>query len=118
MDLEQERRLVRVEESVRQYLVRVCRTTREHPAVELGASPRGTLFLYQTAQALAAIRGRDYVLPDDVKYLAPFVLTHRIIISPQVKLRGRTGEEVVREIVESVPVPVEGEAVALAGTTA
>ncbi len=112
-----ERRRVRVEESVREYLVRVCRTTREHPAVELGASPRGTLFLYQTAQALAAIRGRDYVLPDDVKYLAPFVLTHRIIISPQVKLRGRTGEEVVREIVASVPAPVEEEAVAPAWLT-
>jgi len=118
MEMGQERRLVRVEESVREYLVRVCRTTREHPAVELGASPRGTLFLYQTAQALAAIRGRDYVLPDDVKYLAPFVLTHRIIISPQVKLRGRTGEEVVREIVESVPVPVEDEAVTFAKPTA
>jgi MoxR-like ATPase len=109
MDMGQKRRQVRVEESVRQYLVRVCRTTREHPSVELGASPRGTLFLYQTAQALAAIRGRDYVLPDDVKYLAPFVLTHRIIIGPQVKLRGRTSEEVVREIVESVPAPVDDE---------
>ncbi len=103
----QARRQVRVEQSVREYLIQVCRTTREHSAVELGASPRGTLFLYQTAQALAAIRGRDYVLPDDVKYLAPFVLTHRIIISPQIKLRGRTGEEVVRGIVEAVPAPVE-----------
>jgi MoxR-like ATPase len=102
-----ERRKVRVEASVREYLVRVCRTTREHPSVELGASPRGTLFLYQTAQALAALRGRDYVLPDDVKYLAPIVLTHRIILSPQVKLRGRTPEEIVREIVMSVPAPVE-----------
>ncbi len=63
--------------------------------------------LGQTAQALAALRGRDYVLPDDVKYLAPIVLTHRIILSPQVKLRGRTPEEIVREIVVSVPAPVE-----------
>jgi MoxR-like ATPase len=105
--MQRERRNVRVEASVREYLVRVCRTTREHPSVELGASPRGTLFLYQTAQALAALRGRDFVLPDDVKYLAPVVLTHRIILSPQVKLRGRTSEEIVREIVASVPVPVE-----------
>ncbi len=105
--MQRERRAVRVEASVREYLVQVCRTTRDHPSVELGASPRGSLFLYQTAQALAALRGRDYVLPDDVKYLAPFVLTHRIIISPQVKLRGRTSEDVVREIVASVPVPVE-----------
>jgi MoxR-like ATPase len=105
--MQRERCNVRVEASVRDYLVRVCRTTREHPSVELGTSPRGTLFLYQTVQALAALRGRDYTLPDDVKYLAPFVLTHRIILSPQVKLRGRTSEEVVREIVASVPAPVE-----------
>jgi MoxR-like ATPase len=105
--MQEESRRVRVEESVREYIVRVCRTTRGHPAVELGASPRGTLFLYKTSQALAALRGRDYVIPDDVKYLAPYVLTHRLIISPQTRLRGRTGEEIVREVVESVAVPVE-----------
>ena len=107
LSMQEESRRVRVEESVRGYIVRVCRATRGHPAVELGASPRGTLFLYKTAQALAALRGRDYVIPDDVKYLAPFVLTHRLIISPQTRLRGRTGEEIVREVVESVAVPVE-----------
>jgi MoxR-like ATPase len=105
--MQEESRRVRVEESVREYIVQVCRTTRGHPAVELGASPRGTLFLYKTSQALAALRGRDYVIPDDVKYLAPYVLTHRLIISPQTRLRGRTGEEIVREVVESVAVPVE-----------
>ena len=107
LDMQQQRREVRVEASVREYLVQVCRATREHSAIELGASPRGTLFLYQTAQALAALRGRDFVLPDDIKYLAPFVLTHRLILSPQVKLRGRTSEDIVKEIVESVPAPVE-----------
>ncbi|HID87890.1 MAG TPA: MoxR family ATPase, partial [Anaerolineae bacterium] len=107
LSMQEESRRVRVEESVRGYIVRVCRATRGHPAVELGASPRGTLFLYKTAQALAALRGRDYVIPDDVKYLAPYVLTHRLIISPQTRLRGRTGEEIVREVVESVAVPVE-----------
>ena len=105
--MQEESRRVRVEESVREYIVRVCRTTRGHPAVELGASPRGTLFLYKTSQALAALRGRDYVIPDDVKVLAPYVLTHRLIISPQTRLRGRTGEEIVKEVVESVAVPVE-----------
>ena len=75
--------------------------------MELGVSPRGTLALYKTAQALAAIRGRPYVIPDDVKKLAPYVLTHRIIISSQTRLRGRTPEEVMMEIVNSVPVPVE-----------
>jgi MoxR-like ATPase len=96
-----------VEESVREYVVRVTRATREHPAVELGVSPRGTLALYRTAQALAALRGRDYVIPDDIKHLAPSVLTHRIIIHPQTRLRGRTPEQVITEIVDSVPVPVE-----------
>jgi MoxR-like ATPase len=100
-------RQVRVEQSVREYIVQVVRATREHQAAELGVSPRGTMALYKTAQALAAIRGREFVIPDDVKHLAPHVLTHRIIISPQTRLRGRTPEEVVMEVVGSVPVPVE-----------
>jgi MoxR-like ATPase len=102
-----EARSVRVEESVRNYIVSIVRATREHPAVELGASPRGSLALHRTSQALAAIRGRDFVIPDDVKYMAPFVLTHRVIISPQTRLRGRTAAEILREIVGNVPVPVE-----------
>jgi MoxR-like ATPase len=105
--MQEQVRSVLVEESVRQYVVRVVRATREHPAVELGVSPRGTLALYRTAQALAALRGRTFVIPDDVKYLAPSVLTHRLIISPQTRLRGRRPEEIVAEIVGSVPVPVE-----------
>lgn len=100
-------RLVRVEPSVRQYLIKVARATREHPAVELGASPRGTLALYRACQALAALRGRDFVLPDDVKALAAVVLTHRLLISPQTRLRGRRPEEVLQEVVDTVPVPVE-----------
>ncbi|MBI5304856.1 MAG: MoxR family ATPase [Chloroflexi bacterium] len=100
-------RHVRVETSVRQYIIAIVRATREHSAVELGASPRGSLYLYHAAQALAALRGRDFVLPDDVKYLTPFVLTHRLIISAQTRLRGRDAAQVVREVVESVPVPVE-----------
>ena len=98
---------VRVERSVREYLVKVVRTTREHAAVELGVSPRGTLALYHAAQALAAIRGRRFVIPDDIKYLAPHVLTHRILISQRVRLRGHTPAQVVEEIVSEVPVPVE-----------
>lgn len=105
--MQEEVKTVLVEESVREYLVRVVRATREHEAVELGVSPRGTLALYRTAQALAALRGRPFVIPDDIKYLAPAVLTHRIMISPQTRLRGRRPEEVVVEIVNTVPVPVE-----------
>ncbi len=107
LSMQEQVRTVLVEESVREYIVDVARSTREHEAVELGVSPRGTLALYRTAQALAAIRGRGFVIPDDVKYLAPPVLTHRIIISPQTRLRGRRPEEVMAEIVETVPVPVE-----------
>jgi MoxR-like ATPase len=100
-------RQTRVERSVREYLVNVIRKTREHPAVSLGASPRASLALFHASQALAAIRSRDYVLPDDVKYLAPYVLTHRLLLDPQVRLRGRTAADIVRQIVTEVPVPVE-----------
>ncbi|MBS1245645.1 MAG: uncharacterized protein H6R36_300 [Chloroflexi bacterium] len=100
-------REVRVEASVREYVVAIARATREHAEVALGASPRGTMALYHAAQAWAAIRGRAFVVPDDVKRLAPYVLTHRILIQPQVRLRGRKPEEVVVEIVDTVPVPVE-----------
>ncbi|HYN89185.1 MAG TPA: MoxR family ATPase [Ardenticatenaceae bacterium] len=100
-------RQVRVEESVRRYVVSIAHATRAHRALEVGASPRATLALYQAAQALAALRGREYVIPDDVKLLAPAVLTHRLIISPQMRLRGRTPEDVVSEVVATVPVPVE-----------
>jgi len=100
-------RRVMVEESVRHYIVKIVRATREHQHVDLGVSPRGSLSLYRAAQALAALRGRTFVIPDDVKTLTPAVLTHRIMISPQTRLRGRTSEEVVSEIVNEVPVPVD-----------
>ena len=100
-------RTVRVEASVRDYVIAIVRATRAHESVELGASPRGSLFLYHAAQAYAAVQGRDFVLPDDVKYLAPFILTHRLIISAQTRLRGRNARQIVKEVIESVPVPVE-----------
>ncbi len=100
-------REVRVEASVHGYIVQVIRTTREHPEVDLGASPRATMALYRASQAWAAIHGRDFVLPDDVKQLAPAVITHRIMLSPQMRLRGRRPEEIVAAIVGAVPVPVD-----------
>jgi len=105
--LQDEVRLIHVDEAVRQYIVQVARATRQNAALELGASPRATLALYKTAQALAAIRGRAFVIPDDVKYLAPAVLAHRLLISPQARLRGRNREQIVQEVVATVPVPVE-----------
>ena len=95
---------------VREYIIRLIHATREHPQVELGASPRAMLRLFQTAQALAAIRGRGYAIPDDVKHLMPFVVEHRLITHPQSHLRGYTAADVVREVLDSVSVPVEEDA--------
>ncbi len=106
IQMQQAVRDVRMDEQVRSYLVKVVRATRDHPAVDLGVSPRGALALYRASQAWAAIQGRDFVLPDDIKALTPAVLTHRIHISPQTRLRGRTPEEVLSEVVTQVPVPV------------
>ncbi len=108
LSMQQEIRTVRVENSVRQYIVNICRATRAHADVMLGASPRATMALYRTCQARAAINGRDFIIPDDVKDMAPPVLTHRLVVNPQTRLRGRVPEDVVREIVDTVPVPVEG----------
>ncbi len=105
--MQQSVRTVRVEESVRQYVVNVARATRAHADIMLGASPRATMALYRTCQARAALSGRAYVIPDDVKQLAPYVLTHRLIVNPQTRLRGRSPDDVVREVVNTVPVPIE-----------
>ncbi len=96
-----------VGEAVQDYIVNVIRTTRDHVELDLGASPRATMALYRISQAWAAIEGRNFVLPDDVKFLAPFVLTHRVVVSPQTLLRGRTAQDIMEGIVDEVPVPVE-----------
>jgi len=107
IQLQDERRQIRVEGTVRDYIVRVSRSTRENHDIQLGASPRATMALYQSAQAWAAIQGRDFVIPDDIKLLAPYVLCHRLIISAQAQLRGRAAQELITDIVSTVPVPVE-----------
>ena len=98
---------VRVDEVVRVYVADVVRATRDHDGVELGASPRAGLALYKTAQARAAVLGRDYVLPDDVKALASPVLGHRMIMGGGSRLRGVGGSDIVAEVIDSVPVPIE-----------
>ena len=100
-------REVHVAEPVEDYIVRLVRASRLHASIELGASPRATLALYRASQALAGISGRAYVLPDDVKRLAPALLTHRLIVNAQSRLRGRGPADVLAEILSSVPVPVE-----------
>jgi MoxR-like ATPase len=107
IQMQNERSEVRIEDSVRDYIVRIARSTRDNPEIQLGASPRAAIALYHSAQAWAAIHGRDFVLPDDVKFMAPHVLTHRLMVSPQAQLRGRQPDQLVKDIVESIPVPVE-----------
>ncbi len=94
---------VRVDDTLRDYIVALTQATRSHGDLLLGASPRGSLALYRGVQALAAIRGRDYALPDDVQALAPLALPHRCIVRPESALRNRAAVEVVREIVERTP---------------
>jgi MoxR-like ATPase len=106
LEMQNRVREIHVNEDVRRYILNVVRATREHEAAELGVSPRGTLALYRASQALAALRGRDFVIPSDVQQLCPSLLTHRIQISPQTRLRGRTPAQIVAEIAENVPVPV------------
>jgi MoxR-like ATPase len=100
-------REIHVGDAVKEYIVELVDVTRKHPSLSLGASPRASLDLLHTAQVLAGIHGRDHVLPDDVKELAPSVLSHRLIIRPEARLRQLTGEAIVQEIVNSVPIPVE-----------
>jgi MoxR-like ATPase len=101
-------RHLHVEPAVRRYAVQIVQATRQDTSFELGASPRGSLALFRTARALAAVSGRDYVLPDDVKTMAPYVLPHRLILSTQARLRGRNADDLLADVLQRVPVPIEG----------
>ncbi len=96
---------VHVSEPVKRYIVELVRATREHSEVYLGASPRGSLGLFRAGQARAALLGRDFVLPDDVKALAPFILAHRIVVSPAARLTDVNATRIVRDILDTLPVP-------------
>jgi MoxR-like ATPase len=97
---------VHVDETLERYCLAIVRATRRHPDVSLGASTRGSLALYKTAQALAALRGRDYVLPEDVKTLVPLTLAHRLILKPESQLRGRSAGQILAEILERTELEV------------
>ncbi|GBC95513.1 ATPase RavA [bacterium HR16] len=99
-------RTVFVHDTIRSYIVSVVNATRRHPHVQLGASPRGSLNLMHAAQAYAMLQGRDYVLPDDVKAVATAVLSHRLILKPEARVRGVNAEQIVAEVLEQVAVPV------------
>jgi len=107
LELQKIFRQVFVDGSVRDYIVKVNAATRENPDIKLGTSTRAALGLQAASQAMAGIRGRGYVLPDDVKALAPHVLSHRIIVKTEARLRGRTEDGIIEEILATVPVPVD-----------
>jgi MoxR-like ATPase len=102
-------REVHVAADVEDYIIRLVHATREHPSLQLGASPRAMLALYHTSQVMAALRGRSFVIPDDVKYLTVCTLSHRIIPKAESSLRGNSAEQALKEIIDSVSVPVENE---------
>ena len=98
---------VHVEDNVKHYIVQLARTTRQDSRVYLGVSPRASIALMKAAQAYAFIKGRDYVKPDDIQYLAKYVFSHRIILKPEARYEGFTEEKIVDQIVEQIPVPVK-----------
>ncbi|GHO56958.1 AAA family ATPase [Ktedonobacter robiniae] len=105
--LQQAIRQVQWQPVVERYLLALVRSTRSHKDIQLGVSPRGTLALYRACEAYAAIQGRDFVVPDDVKYLAPFVLGHRLMTTHRNRMRGRRNAEIIAEIIQATPVPTE-----------
>ncbi|GAB4400302.1 MAG: MoxR family ATPase [Anaerolineales bacterium] len=96
---------VHIDDAIKEYIVELVNTSRKHPDIYLGASPRGSLALYKTAQAKAAVEGRDYVIPDDIKALAIPALAHRLIVSPAARIKNVDSRTVVQEILDSVSVP-------------
>ncbi len=97
---------VHVDETLENYIVNLVTATRRHPDLALGASPRASLALYKTAQALAAVRGRDHVIPDDIKYLVPVTLPHRLIVRPESELRGRSANAILADILKEIPLDI------------
>jgi MoxR-like ATPase len=104
--LQQARKQIRVSSPLREYIVNLVEATRHHPAIRFGASPRGSLSLMRAGPALAALRGRTYVLPDDIKYLAGPVLAHRLFLQETERLRGQTPEQVIDEILTEIAIPL------------
>jgi MoxR-like ATPase len=109
LKMQRDCREVHVAADVEDYIIRLIHATRKNAAVELGASPRAMLALYNASQALAAVRGRSFVIPDDVKYLLTPVLIHRIIPKSESRLHGQKAEQTLKDIVNTVAVPVEEE---------
>ena len=105
VDLQEAAKEIYVDRAVREYIVHLVESTRSHPDVSLGASPRASLGLFRAGRAFALVQDRDFVIPDDIKALAPSVTAHRIILSPSARMRGMRALDVVAELLEEVPVP-------------
>jgi MoxR-like ATPase len=101
---------VHVAPTLKHYIVELAESTRDHPDVYLGVSPRASLYLLKAARAMAACRGRDYVVPDDIKDLAVPVLAHRILLSPEAQMRGASAEHVLESLLGRVPIPAREQA--------
>jgi MoxR-like ATPase len=104
--LQQRVKSVHIDEAVAEYGIRIVRATREHADLSLGASPRATLALLDAARAYALVRGREFVIPDDIKFLVPYVLKHRLLLRSEARMNGTTEQAVLDRIVSQVPVPV------------
>jgi len=107
VEAQQKVKQVFIHERVRQYLVQIVQATRSCSDLILGASPRASQALFRASQALSAMNNRDFVLPDDIKALCPFVLEHRVLLNPESRLRRKTARSVIQDLVESIPAPVE-----------
>ncbi|MBP2079895.1 AAA family ATPase [Oceanobacillus polygoni] len=109
VEIQEEVKDVYIDRNVQQYIINLVTRTRENDAIYLGVSPRGSIALMKAAKAYAYIYGRDYVLPDDVKYLAPFVLSHRIILTSEARYEGVTNEDTITAIVKTTHIPIRKE---------
>ena len=105
IEVQRQVKKIYVDDLIRQYIVTITSATREHADISLGSSPRGSLALFRGSQAMALIRGRDFVVPDDIKELAVPVLSHRIIVSAAARMRGVQSRDVIRELMDEIPVP-------------
>ena len=108
INLQQQVKEIKVDQTMKGYIVELANKTREDTYIYLGVSPRGSIALMRASQAYAMLQGRDYVTPDDIQYLAPFVFGHRVILRPEARYDGVSTEEVLLRIIKRAPVPIKG----------
>jgi len=106
-EYQKEIRSVFVDESIKEYIVHIVARTRNHPHIYLGVSPRGSIAIMKAAQAYAFLHGREYVIPDDIQFLAPYVFAHRLILKSEARYNGITAEQLVNDVVRTVKVPIQ-----------